>query len=436
MTTIGNDVIPGIQTTVDSADTVAISLGSPTDLALVGPADETATEYPGPNQVEVLTTPADARAMFGEPADSMLTTAIFQAFGEGAQPVYACAVEDTQISGEDISDIGSTSGTLANAPVSEHVMDVSATVDSTDLTVTQVVDDPSMYDVADGEIYYNPIDGDFELGTAPSTSGTVDYVHYNASSYQLAFEAVADQRGETIDFLVPLQENLDVTQNALAQATIMESFYQLAIALCGLPPETPVEEDMSGTMTFDDSRLQTIYPARGSDGQTAMGSYAGRRSALGIDASAMGKSLATQGRMYVRTSTQNEKDLVNNRVVPIRSGTGGSRIVDDPTTVTQSNSEEAGMRQGFSRLVMDRVINIVAESEQPFIGRMNEVETRNALESILENRLENLLKSDSIEDYDVTVQEKSAMAAKVSVTADTTDPLRNIYNEVLAGQVE
>lgn len=435
MTTIGNDVIPGIQTTVDSASSVSLNLGSPTDVALVGPADETAQEYPGANEVEAITTPNDARKMFGAPADSMLTTAIFQAFAEGALPVYACAVEGTQVTGEDISGISSTSGTLQEAPLSEHAMDVSATVDSTDLTVNQVVDDPSMYTVESGEIYYNPIDGDFELAAAPSTSGTVDYVHHNTASYKAAFEAVAEQRGETIDFLVPLQENLDVTQEALNQVSMMVNFYELAVALCGLPPETTIQQDITEN-TFDDSRLQLIFPARNSDGESAMGAYGGRRSALGLQSSAMGKALSSQGRMYQRVSTQNEKDLVNNNIVPIRSSTGGARIVDDPTTVTSQNSQEAGMRQGFARLVMDRVINIVSESEKPFIGRMNKVETRNALETILETKLEELLKSDSIEEYNVTVREKSAMAAQVEVTADTTDPLRNIYNDILAGQVE
>lgn len=435
MTTIGNDVIPGIQTEVDTADTVAIALGSPTDVALVGPADETVTDYPGANEVEAINSPGDARDLFGEPNNSMLTEAIFQALGEGAKPVYACAVEGTDVTGEDISGIGSTSGTLAEAPISENADDITITVDGTDKSVTITVDDPSTKSPGTDEAYVNPVTGDFELDTAPSTSGDVDYTHYNESSYKLAFEAVADQRGETIDFLAPVQENLDVTQKALDEVTAMEGFYELAIALCGLPADTTIEGDMSSTVTWDDSRLQVILPARDEDGNSAVGSYAGRRSALGLDASAMAKSLNTQGRMYERISLQNEKDLVNNNVVPIRSSTGGARIVDDPTTVTDSNSEESGMRQGFARLVMDRVINIVHTNEQPFIGRLNTQETRNALETLLNNELEDLLKSDAIEAYEVTVQEKDAMSAKVSVTADTTDPLRNIYNKVMAGQV-
>jgi hypothetical protein len=83
---------------------------------------------------------------------------------------------------------------------------------------------------------------------------------------------------------------------------------------------------------------------------------------------------------------------------------------------------------------MDRVIDIVQSSEKPFIGRLNQVETRNALQTLIQNELEDLLKSDSIEGYEVTVQEKDAMSAQVDVTADTTDPLRNIYNNILAGQ--
>lgn len=433
MTTIGNDVIPGIQTTVDTADTVAIALGSPTDAALVGPADSTATDYPGPNEVQAINTPGDARDLFGEPSESQLTLAIFQAFAEGAKPVYACAVEGT-VASQDISSLGSTSGTLDNAPASEDVTDYTITVDSTDKSPTLTLEDPSTKTVGTDEAFVNAVTGDFELDAAPSTSGSIDYTHYDASSYQLAFEAVADQRGETIDFLAPVQENLDVTEKARAQVTTMKGFYELAIALCGLPMDTDIVADITEN-TWDDSRLQLIFPARNSDGESTVGAYAGRRSALGLDASAMGKALNSQGRMYQRISLQNEKDLVNNNIVPIRSQTGGARIVDDPTTVTDQNSEEAGMRQGFARLVIDRVINIVKTNETPFIGRLNTPDTRNALETLLKNELEDLLKSDAIEEYDVTVQEKDAMSAQVDVTADTTDPLRNIYNNVLAGQV-
>jgi hypothetical protein len=434
MTTIGNDVIPGIQTTVDTADTVAIALGSPTDPALVGPADSTATDYPGANEVEAITTPTDARDLFGKPENSMLTRNIFQALGEGAQPVYACAVEGQNVS-DDISGLGSTSGTLANAPASEDVSTYTVTVDSNTKDVTLTLDDPSTKTPGTDEAFVNPVTGDFELDAAPSTSGSIDYTHYNDANYKLAFEAVSDQRGDTVDFLAPVQENVDVTQEALNEVTNMVGFYELAIALCGLPADTTIQSDMSGVVTWDDSRLQVVLPARNNDGESTIGAYAGRRAALGIDASAMGKSLGTQGRMYQRISLQDEKDLVNNNVVPIRSATGGARIVDDPTTVTESNSEEQGMRQGFARLVMDRIIKVVQENETPFIGRLNTQETRNALENLINSELRDLLKSDAIQGYEITVQEKDAMSAKVTVTADTTDPLRNIYNNVLAGQV-
>jgi hypothetical protein len=433
MTTIGNDIIPGIQTTVDTADTVAIALGSPTDVALVGPADESATDYPGANEVQRLTTPSDARNTFGEPDNSMLTRAIFQAFGEGASPVYAVAVESAEITGEDISGIGSTSGTLAEAPIAEDSTEISINVDGTEKSVTITVDDPSTKTPGADEAFVNPVTGDFELDAAPSTSGDVIYTHYNEMKYASAFKAVAEQYGETVDFLAPVQENLDVTAKALAEVNDMEGFYELAVALCGLPADTTIEADMAD-VTWDDSRLQVIMPARDEDGNSAIGSYAGRRSSLGIDASAMGKELNTQGRMYQRISLQNERDLVNNNVVPIRSSTDGARIVDDPTTVNDDNAEEAGMRQGFARLVMDRVINIVQTVETPFIGRLNEKETRNGLENLLNEELTDLLKSSAIEGYSVSIEEKDAMSARVDVSADTTDPLRNIYNNVLAGE--
>jgi len=435
MTTIGTDDIPGIQTTVNTADTVGTGAEAPTDVCLVGPADSTATNYPGDNEVEAMRTAADAREMFGETADSMLTGAVFNAFGEGAMPVYGVAPEAVQVTGEDISGLGQASGTLENAPVSEDPSDTTFTVDGSDKNTVITLDDPSNKTVSANEVYLNPVTGDFKLdatnGDSDDTNDTVDYTQFD---YESALDAVAEQRGDTVDFIAPLQENVDVTNYALQTVNNMESFYDLATALCGLLPETSVSADMSSAVTWDDSRLQVAYPSRNVDGDNAMGAWAGKKASLGLDASAMGKALSTMGRMRTRISVQDEIDLTNNNVVAIRSATGGARLVDDPTTVTDQNSEEAGMRQGYSRLVIDSVIEMTKENEQPFIGRFNNDETQNALKNLLTERMEEMLTENTVEDYSVVVREKDALSAKVDITVDTADPLRNIYNTISAGQ--
>lgn len=435
MVKIGTDQIPGVQTTVDTADTVGIGNDAPAIPCLVGPADLT-NGTASANDVKEIRRAETARDEFGEAANSMLTQAVFDALGEGAMPVYAIATAETDITGEDLSGLASTSGTLANAPVSEVGGDAAFTIDGVAKTTVITYDDPSTKSPGADEVYLNPVTGAFELDAAPgdadSTNDTVDYTYFD---YKTAFGEASDQRGEDITFLAPIQEESQVTSDALSEMNTQEGFYELSVALCGLEPDVTIQSDMSADVTWDDSRLQVAHPTRNSDGETAIGSWAGRKASLGIDASAMGKPLATQGRMRTRISQQNEIDLVDNNVVPIRSSTGGARIVDDPTTVTDNNSEEAGMKQGYSRLVMDEVIETVYQNEQPFIGRLNTQGTRNALENLINAELEFLLQAQAIQDYQVTVSERDAMSADVNVTVDTTDPLRNIYNTVTAGEV-
>lgn len=431
MTTIGNDEIPGVQTTVDTSDTVGISADSPTDPCLVGPADLT-NGNASANEVVTVTTPSDAVNAFGPEESSFLTEQVYDALQEGARPIFAVATAETAVTGEDISGISSTSGDLSNAPVTENPDDTVFTVDGSTKNTVITYGDPSTETVGTGDVHLNPESGTFELDAAPSSSGTVDYTHLD---YAAANDAAADQRGETIDFLAPLQANQAAADDALATVNSMESYYDFAVALVPLPMEAVVQDDMTTDVTWDDSRIQAVYPSRDADGSSVMGAYAGRRASLGLTASAMAKSLTSKGRLYERISVQQQKDLVNNNVVPLRSSSNGAVIVDDPTVVTDSNSEEAGMRQGFARLVMDSVIELVNANEQPFIGRLNTAESRNALRNVLDSELDNLLNSDAIEEYQVTVTEKDAMSVDVNVTVDTTDPLRNIYNTISAGRV-
>ena len=382
MVKIGTDQTPGDVTTVDTADTVGISNDSPAVACLVGPADLT-NGTANANEVKTIRRAEDARTLFGEGANSMLTRGILQALGEGAKPVLAVATAETDVTGEDLNGMSTTSGTLANAPVSETAADTAFVIDGTAKTTVITYEDAHAQTPGADEVYLNPVTGDFELDAAPgdatASNDTVDYTYFE---YATAFSAASNQRGEDITFLAPLQENSGVTTDALAEMNSQEGFYELSVALCGLEPDVVVQSDMSADVVWDDSRLHVAYPTRNADNESAIGAWAGKKASLGIDASAMGKSLSTQGRMRVRINQQDEIDLIQNNVVPIRSATGGARIVDDPTTVTDANTAEAGMKQGFARLVMDEVIETIHRLEQPFIGRLNTEATRNALETL------------------------------------------------------
>lgn len=414
MTTIGDDSTPGIQSTVDTQDTIDVNDGAAYNGVLVGPADLGEGPSKGdaePNTLEAFRRPGDVREAFGE--DSQLTQNIMDALGEGTAPVYGVATELQEVT--EVPDTG-----LTSAPATENPEDYDS-VDTIVLTYDEPVADPPA-----GEIHINPVTGD--------TSGVgTEEVTYLAPDYSAALEYVAEEAGDLISYIGPVQENADVTQKALNTVNNMESFGDLAIAVCGLAPDTAIAADME--LPYDASRLQVVFPARNADDESTIGSVVGKKASLGLNRSAMGTSLDTQGRMRQRISVDDEIDLINNNVVPISSATGGAQIVDDPTTVTDENSEEAGLRQGYGRIVMDTVIELVHAREEPFIGKLNSPANRNALNNILNSGLANIREAQAIQEYHVVVQERDAMSVQVDVTVDTTAPLRNIYNDITAGRV-
>lgn len=166
-----NSSLPGVNISQDSANLVAISGGSAADVALVGEADLVngsaveATHYR-------VTTASQAERLFG---DSPLSANVQDALSNGSYPVHAVAAAEIDTTGEDISGIGSTSGSLASAPVVEDPERISFTVDGASLTTVLTLRDPSTETPASGEVYVNAQTGEFELDVAPASSGTVDY---------------------------------------------------------------------------------------------------------------------------------------------------------------------------------------------------------------------------------------------------------------------
>lgn len=434
MTQYGDHAEPGIVTDLTSTAAVQTAGGAPSDVCLVGQANLGGGANQGsadPNTVHQVTRASKAEEWFGDPTGSLLTAAIIDALNEGAFPVYAVATASNSAT-EDISGVSSTTVSLANGPIREDPASVTVTLDGTDLTTHKVYDDVSTYSPASGECYYNPVRANVELpavpGDADSTNDTVQYEHFD---YPSAHTTVAQDAGSTVDFLAPINENQSVCDDANQTVANMEQEYDLASALVAadirLDPATY-------TQKYDDSRTQTIYPTRFTDDTSALGAYAGRRAALGLETTPVNKRLKSDKRLVVNLSRQDRSDLISANVVPLSDEARGPRIVDDPTTVSSSNTDEGNIDYGFERMVMDFIIATTKANEEPFIGRLNSPTVRRTFEGMVRSELRSLEQSNLILSYSVNVAKADATTAELEVGVELAAPLRFIENTVSVGQ--
>lgn len=428
MTTIGSDITPGPVTEVKSANFVGVLPSQPQDVTLVGPADLGTNAGQGSADAETvysITSAQQARELFGD--GSSLANNVMLALGQGLRSVYAIAPGATQVSGESLGT--STEGTFSESPVIEKSGEVAIDVDGTAQDVS-ISFDTSNASPASGEAVYNPNDGSYKLGTTPSTDATADYTSF---SYDASLDEVNRTISGIVDFIAPLQEATAIVDKMQSVLGNMEGQYDFAIGLYGIGGQV---DTSSYTSSRDDSRLQAYYPTRGHTGQSVMGAIAGVRGSIGLSESPMMKQLNGVSRMYDRINEGNMQELLDQQVNPIASRTNGARVIDDVTTVSDSNTTEEAFDTGFVRLAMDQVIETVKDNEQPFIGALNTEQTRNAVKGVIETQLKNLKRSQVIERFKVTPRELDARSVELEVNIETVKGLRNIYNVITAGMVE
>jgi hypothetical protein len=372
--------------------------------------------------VYAVRTPVKARELFGK--GSPLTENCIDALTEGAYPVYSVAAAGTDVTAEDAS---TETGTLANVPVSEDADEVVFDVDGAAQETVKVFVDPSSVTLAAGETAYNPVTGDYAHDVVP-TSASVDYTHYD---YASAITTVEDDEADTIDFLGVLSEG--AASDAHDAVVRMAENDQFAVSVAGAAASIP---DISVyDNPFDSSRIQLIYPGRNDDGESLIGSYLGLRAVLGINNSPIFKRTETQKSLSETLSKQDQRTLVENKVVPVANDSRGARIVEDLTCVDDSNTKEDSMRQVLHRLIVDFVTQITNEVSEKFIGELHSQSARNSLRSSIVSRLNGLIDLSAITAYTVTVQRIDSLTASVDVGIDTIDPLRNIDATITAGAV-
>jgi len=440
MVTIGNDTLPGTITTIESAPSVGRSVGSPGTAVLLGQAD-LSNGNASANSAERVTRSKKAVDLFGSADVSQLTTAIQDALVEGADPVYAIAPPVNSVTGEDLSGNNSQNYTLSNAPIMQNPDDVTFTINSTTKTTVFYLDgDVHSSTPGTDEVYVNPINGKARADESMGNSG--DDVDYEWLDWSNTFDEIDNYQinSETylrdiVDFVVPLCEKDSISNSAETQVNNMESNGDFAIALLGAG-DPYIADTGNYTNNFDNSRVQLVYPSRDGNKDTVLGGYAGRRSEIGIDTSPIFNRVNTAKDLQFNLSVTQQEELVNSFVVPLDERSGGARIIEDLTTVSDSNSSESAWTQGSARLITDFVAETVRAQAEPFVGEFNNTGVLNTMRGNISSELKALLNSNALDAYSLVVSEVDSTTVAVDVGISTADPLRNIELTVSAGNVQ
>lgn len=442
MVTIGSTDEPGTITTLESAASSGVNITAPGDVVIVGQAD-LSNGNASANSVKRITRPNQARNEFGPTDSSPLTKAIQDAIIMGAWPVFAIATERTSVTGEDLSGASGQTGTLANAPVVEDADSISFTINSTSKDTVLVWDeDPADSTPGTDEVLVNPVSGKYNIDEAAGNTGDdVDYDHFD---YPSAFEAVKTEKNpvnaneyirEVVDGVYSVSENSSVVSDLDTTVDEMEQEGWFVIGHAGAG-EPYIGDISTYTQSYDNSRIQLIYPSRDGDGETIIGSFAGLRASLGIDEYPIFKRLDNETDLQFNLDDSERTSLINAKVVPLKEEGAGAKIMEDLTTVKDDNTDEQAWTEAFARLVTDYVAELSNEIAEPFIGRLNRRGARNQLGSKLSGELKSLLNSHQIDGYALVVQEDTATKVDVDVGISVTDPIKNIETTITAGEVQ
>lgn len=421
---ITNSSLPGVNIAQDSANLVPITGGSAADVALVGEADlvnGSATEA----TYYRVTTSSQAERLFG---DSPLTRNVQDALSNGSYPIHAVAATEVETTDEDISGIGSTSGSLTSAPVVEDTGRISFNVDGDEKTTVLTLRDPSTESASSGEVYVNAQTGEFELDSAPSTSGDVTYT---ALDYGPALDALADEAGDVVDWIGVLSDSEEARDDLLSTVQGIAGRVTPIIGVAGAG--SYIADPSVFTNPVDTSRLQLLYNSRDGSGEFLIGSYIGLRGQIGINRSGIRQRLSGVTSVGHNLTEQEATDLDEQQVVVLQADSRGVKLLNDPTCVSPGNTDEAQYADALSRLSVDAATVLIDANSERFIGRLNKPAVLNQLRAILGSALESLEGSSAITATDVRVAPVDANTADVDVSLELAKPLRNINVVISSG---
>jgi hypothetical protein len=424
--TIGNPNLPGVYATQESGSAVRPSTPSPADVGIVGEAD-LVNGAAVANTVYTVTTASQASRLFGS---SPLGRNVADAIQNGSMPVYAVAASSVSVTDEDVSGF-TTSGTLANAPVSEDPSNVSISIDSTSKSVSRTFMDPQSVTVGADEAVYNPTTGEVELDIAPSTTGLVsyDYLDYNA-----AIDALANDMGTVVDFYGVLTENAAVLSHLESTINALVTERNFAMGVIGAA--SYITDTSAYSLPVDNQRMQLAFGSRDADGESLIGAWVGRRGAIGIQRSGMRVRLSGKTAVYHSLSDQQKEELHAQNVLVFETDRGSVRSMNDPTAVDPTSSAAEAYNNGLAAVVADYISEVVINASESFISRLNTESALRNLEDIIRSGIDALVDADVLVSYSVFAESIDARNVRVEIGLEFAEPIETINVVLVGGEIQ
>ncbi len=241
MVTIGNTILPGVQTTVESSRAVGVNVGSPGGAGLVGEGDLD-DGVANPNEVKRITSASAAQNEFGR--DSELANNISDALAEGAFPVYAVAS-----AGSSLVDYENA----IDALIAENAEDLDF------IGVLSVDEDVVIY--LHSKVKQMEGNGNFAVVLAGADVDEEDIAGYenplDSSRAQLVYPSTTDDDDSLIGAYVGLRSRLGMNASPMrkrltTKRNLSISLGQSDMELLASERVNPIKNERAGALIIDD----------------------------------------------------------------------------------------------------------------------------------------------------------------------------------------
>jgi hypothetical protein len=165
-----------------------------------------------------------------------------------------------------------------------------------------------------------------------------------------------------------------------------------------------------------------------------MGGVAGVRSRIGINTTLINQRVNLSARPVQSLDLTTRGNLIDDYVTPMKTIGKSGQFKDDLTTVSDDNTTEKGFRYGFSRLVVDFLIESTHKYEEGSVGGFNSPGEAERIQDLLTSDARLLEESAVIYDYSVNVEFDSPTKMSVEILADVAEPIRFIENKFTIGE--
>lgn len=382
-TTYGD--FPGVKISTAGGAITGVAVGREQKLVVVGVGDGGSATTNEPVQID---SRLDADRKFGE--GSELAEAIKDALANGANIdfLYGVKLATEQVSAETFTT--TDSGTLANAPIVEDLSTITVTADGTTADVSFRYDSPPTAPSDTDTVFIDPLTGDWTGDASADYEFTYEYPNW--ADGLSAAAGVVEQEETAI--IAALTEAESVATDLSAQVNTLRGEYKLALGLQAAEPNTTTSDDAAGydttayTDSIDNDAIFLHAPAR-KDGEpdTITGAIGGVMAGNALNDSIY-RDAVTVDDLEQRLSQSEADDLRDEQVIPVQQPPSGGSVVigDNRSTSTETDWE----RDYWRRRIVDQVILIAKAIGDSIIGRINDDDTRETVETALQVELRGL----------------------------------------------